>query len=107
MARARKGTPGGRRQHSGRPTFFRGKSATADNPIYKNLVPARSILLTPEGHTQLNKTKLRLTREYRHKTGNKKANISYNVVVEGLVRRYAEHLTLQQIEQEDAHDAGR
>jgi len=93
---------GGRREGSGRPSFFRGKTHSAEDPLYTTVSPPQTILLTRTGLKSLKRVEKRLTKEYQVRTGNKKARVSRSVVVEALGRIYGEKLTLDQIIREDA-----
>lgn len=93
---------GGRREGTGRPSFFRGKTHSAEEPLYTTTTPRQTILLTRTGLKSLQRAQKRLTREYQSRTRNKKARVSRSVIVEALGRIYGERLTLDQIMREDA-----
>lgn len=89
------------RKGSGRPTFFRGKSATSEQPLYRNVQAAMSILMTPEGRKILNALTKKLTKEYQALTGNEKARVSRNAFIEGLTRVYGPKLKISDLIRED------
>jgi hypothetical protein len=96
----KKNTHGGRREGSGRGSFFRGKSKhpNTKDPLYEGVPYATSVLLTPTGREALDDVVENLTWDYQKKTENPKARVSRNVVIEGLIRVYGNKLTLAQIE---------
>jgi hypothetical protein len=88
---------GGRREGSGRPSLFRGKSASADKPMFKHIVPPTTINITADARKILDDKSAELTREYKQNTKNKKARVSRNVIMEALLRKHGEKLTLGDI----------
>lgn len=99
-----KETRGGRREGSGRKTFFRGKSGKAEEPLHGETPPPQQLLLSWKGWRQMERHRERITKDYRRLTGNKKARISRNVFVEGLIRKYGGSLALAHIIEEDSKD---
>jgi hypothetical protein len=92
---------GGRRAGSGRPSFFRGKYARAERPLYKKTLPPTTMVLTPQARKLLDAKCKALTRELQQQTQNPKARVSRNVVMEALVRLHGSTLTLSAIRRAD------
>jgi hypothetical protein len=88
---------GGRRKGSGYPSFFRGKSSNAENPLYGKIPSPQTLLLTFRASRIRDEKCKELTQKYRAFTGNKKARISRNEVIETLLRKYGPSLKLRDI----------
>jgi hypothetical protein len=100
----KKSVHGGRRIGSGRPSFFRGKSAKAKHPLYKHIPPATQLLLTMPAFDILLKQCAVLSKAYAKEQNNPKARISRNVFLDGLLRVYGARLSLAQLKKAARHD---
>jgi hypothetical protein len=81
------GERGGRRENSGRPSLFRGKSASSLDPMYGDVPSKLSLRLTRRGLTLLD-------------AAVKRCKISRNDFMEGLIRVYGRTVTREEIEHE-------
>jgi hypothetical protein len=85
----RKGNgPGGRREGSGRPTYFRGKSASSDDPMYRDVPAALCINMTRKGRTIVERQ-------------SEAIGVSMNVLMEALVWLYGRRVTKADVERAD------
>jgi hypothetical protein len=101
LARKKKHTHGGYREgQGGRRTFFRGKSGKSTKPMYDDVPPPQTILLTRYGFDLMEENCKRLT-ETSEKTMGKALRISRSIFVEGLIRVYGSKLTIAQIRKAD------
>jgi hypothetical protein len=99
-----KNARGGRREGSGRHTFFKGKSSKAENPLYGETPPPQQLLLSWKGWNIMEKNRERATKALRKVTGKPNARISRSVFVEGLIRKHGHTLTLADIIEMDSED---
>jgi hypothetical protein len=104
LARKKKQTHGGYREgQGGRRTFFRGKSGKSTKPMYDDVPPPQTILLTRDGFDLMEEHCERLTKDHIKATGKvgKAMRISRSIFVEGLIRVYGSKLTIAQIRKAD------
>jgi hypothetical protein len=84
---------GGRREGSGKPSWFRGKSSSADEPQYRNIPDPWSIRLTPKGAEIGNAALARLNASKK----DDEPEISRNVLVDMLLRLFGKSVNITQL----------
>lgn len=90
-AKQKEESHGGRRRGSGKPSWFRGKSSSSDDPMYAGIRNSASVRMTPPGWVILDAVVERLTAE-AEKAG--ALPVSQATIFETLVRLYGKRLTL-------------
>lgn len=86
---------GGRRVGSGKPSWFRGKSASSADPMYKGVRNSASVRLTEKGWTIMDGRVATLTAQAE---SSGKLPVSQATIVETLLRLYGPRLTLADVE---------
>lgn len=94
-----KGEHGGRRSGTGKPSWFRGKSASSKDPMFPGVRNSASVRLTPIGWEILDAKTAELSAQAERE---EEMAVSQATAIETLIRLFGKRLTLNDVKRASA-----